>query len=104
MGSAVNFVAFLAVLAATSFALPLLVQGCEALGMQRSASVAVSLALALAAVAAWALRAWRRASPPRRTSRRGGAVTERPRAASAGVVDGAAVRLVDAEEESRAGV
>lgn len=106
MGSGVNYVALLAVLAATSFVLPLLVQSCELLGLQRGASVAVSLVLAAGWLAFWVARALKLAARPRprearRASRgRSGAAG----AATAGVVDGAALRLVEADEESRAGL
>lgn len=110
MGYAVNFVALLAVLAATSFGLPLLVQGCETLGLQRGVSVAVSLVLASGAVVAWAVRTWltlvaarERPRPSRGDAAAGGRSGSRIGATS-GVLDSGAVRLVDAEEESRAGV
>ncbi len=105
-----NYVAWLAVLAATSFALPLLVQAGEAFGLGRSASVVVSLVLAAGAVVGWLVRTW--LSTPRRKPRE--PVAPRPvparrrRAARGGssgsLVDGGTLRLVEAEEESRAGV
>jgi hypothetical protein len=102
----VNYVALLAVLAATSFVLPLLVQGCELLGLQRSTSVAVSLVLAAGWLALWVVRAlWLASSPRTRVERRASRSRRTaPGAAATGVVDGAALRLVEAEEESRAGV
>lgn|GEM_PF-2275302 len=101
-----NYVALLAVLAATSFVLPLLVQGCELLGLQRGASVAVSLVLAAGWLAFWVIRAFRLAAPPRAREARRAPRARRgaPGAATTGVVEGAAMRLVEAEEESRAGV
>ncbi len=96
-----NYVALLAVLAATSFVLPLLVQGCELLGLQRSTSVAVSLVLAALWLVLWVVRALRLAAGP---SRRAAKARRAAPGAATGVVDGAALRLVEAEEESRAGV
>jgi len=101
----VNYVALLAVLAATSFVLPLLVQGCELLGLQRGTSVAASLVLAAGWLALWAVRALRLAAGPRiRAERRVSKARRTAPGAATGVVDGAALRLVEAEEESRAGV
>ncbi len=101
-----NYVALLAVLAATSFVLPLLVQGCEVLGLQRGVSVAVSLVLAAGWLAFWVVRAVRLAARPRarETRRASSARRGAAGAGTAGVVDGTALRLVEAEEESRAGV
>ncbi|MEJ2292041.1 MAG: hypothetical protein P8Y13_14905 [Deinococcales bacterium] len=109
-GPGVNYVAWLAVLAATSFALPLLVQAGEAVGLGRGTSVTVSLMLAAGAVAAWLVRSWLLSPRPRR--RHHGAARSAParrrtspRGGGAGsLVDGGTLRLVDAEEESRAGV
>lgn len=117
LGHGVNYVALLAVLAATSFALPLLVQGCEALGLQRAASVVVSLVLATGLLLLWLARAWRsarvRAGRPaaRRTElRRAHASTTSsgrkaaPIAPASSAADGGSLRLRDVEEEQRARV
>lgn len=69
-----NYVALLAVLAATSFALPLLVQGFEAVGLGRDVSAAVSLGLAGLCLAVWLTRVWRGAR-----GRRAGAASRRGR-------------------------
>ncbi len=105
-----NFVAVLAVLAASSFALPLLVQGGEALGLGRGASVVGSLVIAALAAVVFVTRAWlagrRRAStaaPERRAQRaRQTASGTVPRAPAAGLVDAAGLRLLDPEEDTRA--
>lgn len=112
-----NFVAVLAVLAATAFALPLLVQGGEALGLARGVSVVASLVVALVLALALAVRAvllaWRRSSagsPSVLARRSAGSPPAAPRTQAAGLVDApsqgmrAGLRLVDAEEESRAGL
>jgi len=112
-----NFVAVLAVLAATAFTLPLLVQGGEALGLARGVSVAASLVVALVLALALAVRAvvlaWRRSSARRPSvlaQRSAGSPPAAPRTQAAGLVDTppqglrAGLRLVDAEEESRAGL
>jgi len=124
VGVAVNFVALLAVLAATSFTLPLLVQGGEALGLGRGASVAASLVLALVLALAFAARAvlaGRRRRVPGDADRgpeRGAGRRRRPapqpagvsRPAAAGLAEAqpqglrAGLRLIDGEEESRAGL
>ena len=101
-----NYVALLAVLAAASFVLPLLVQGGEQLGLQRDTSVAVSLVLAAGWLALWVVRALRPAAAPRTRAERRPSKPRRtaPGAAATGLVDGAPLRLVEGEEESRAGV
>jgi len=91
----VNFVAWLAVLAATSFALPLLVQGCQALGLPRGASVAVSLVVAGGALLLWLARALGRARKRARAA---------DGARAAGAAEGGAAHLRDIDEDRRASV
>ncbi len=102
-GSRVNYVAVLALLAATSFALPLLVQGCEQLGLTRGASVVASLVLAAAWVTYWLVRTLLR-RPGRASRRAANAPPGAPAGAGASVVEGASLRLLETEEESRAGL
>lgn len=119
-----NFVALLAVLAASSFTLPLLVQGGEALGLGRGPSIAGSLVLALAFGLLLAARARRgaqlrgrvAAAHPRRARavRRAGGSPAAANPATTppptGLPDAqaqartTALRMIDAEEESRAGL
>ncbi len=104
-GSRVNYVAVLALLAATSFALPLLVQACEQLGLTRGASVVASLVLAVAWVTFWLVRTLLRR--PGRPSRRAPSAPRGAPGAPAGaasVVESASLRLLETEEESRAGL
>lgn len=114
-----NFVALLAVLAATAFTLPLLVQGGEALGLGRGVSAGASLVLAAVVAVVWATRAWlltrgrsdaglragRGAPWSKRRGKRAGASQGGPgRAAAGGRVDAGGLRLREAEEERRAGL
>lgn len=112
-----NFVAVLAVLAASAFTLPLLVQGGEALGLARGASVVASLVVALALAlglvtrAVVALRLRELGRPGSGDVRSApSAAPDGPRAQPAALVDAkpqavrAGLRLLDAEEERHAGL
>lgn len=98
----VNFVGLLAVLAATSFVLPLLVQGCQALGLPRGVSVSVSSIVAAGVALLWLARVLRAARTRGRSAPGRGAGRPAPATGGSGGVDGVPMRLREAEEEQRA--
>ncbi len=63
-----NYAALLGLLAAVTFALPMLARLAESLGLHRGAGVAVSLAIAAVAALGWYVRA--RAAARRRAGER----------------------------------
>lgn len=101
-----NYAALLPVLAAASFALPLVVRALEAFGVGRGPSVALVLLAASVVVAVWAVNA--RLALLRAGVERGPAAARAdggvlaPGGASVGAAEGVALRRREAQEESHA--
>ncbi len=101
-----NYAAVLPVLAAASFALPLVVRALEAFGVGRGPSVALVLLATAVVVAVWAVNARlalrgagveREGAVPRADGR-----ALAPGGAAVGVAEGGALRRREAQEETHA--